>query len=172
MYLVNQLWVHDVATPIVFISRLCHKCWFLQLVGVWNPSRLQPFHSFWLVTSLLRNTYGSWSRRGDWGRDRPYTQGVHGDYCNWTVAIFLGWFTMNARSVECFYSRGQQLCKFIGTKESFYIRKSFNTKRIGLEDQHGRRFIVLVQSYGGRDVFSYQVEWILEYNWEVERWPL
>ena len=71
---------------------------------------------------------------------------------------------MSVRSVERFYSRGQQLCKFIGTKESFYIRKSFNTKRIGLEDQHGRRFIVLVQSYGGRDVFSYKVEWILEYN--------
>ena len=88
---------------------------------------------------------------------------------------------MNARSVERFYSRGQQLCKFIGTKESFYIRKRFNTKRIGLEHQHGR-FIVLVQSYGCRDVMWKRsiracfhikcVEWILGYSWEVNRWPL
>ena len=29
-----------------------------------------------------------------------------------------------------FHSRGQQLCKFIGTKESFYIRREFNSHRI------------------------------------------
>ena len=28
-------------------------------------------------------------------------------------------------------------------KESVYIRKEFNSHRIGLEHQHGRRFIVL-----------------------------
>ena len=30
-----------------------------------------------------------------------------------------------------------------GTKESIYIRKEFNSHRIGLGHQHGRRFIVL-----------------------------
>ena len=29
--------------------------------------------------------------------------------------------------MECFHSRGQHLCKFIGTKESVYIRKEFNS---------------------------------------------
>ena len=48
--------------------------------------------------------------------------------------------------------RRQQLCKFIGTKESFYIRKEFNSHRVGLVHQNGRRFIVLVHQYGRRDV--------------------
>ena len=54
--------------------------------------------------------------------------------------------------IDRFHSRGQQLCKFIGTKESFYIRKEFNSHRIGLVHQNGRRFIVLVHQYGRRDV--------------------
>ena len=29
--------------------------------------------------------------------------------------------------MECFHSRGQHLCKFIGTKESVCIRKEFNS---------------------------------------------
>ena len=55
-------------------------------------------------------------------------------------------------SVECFHSRGQYLCKFIGTKESVCIRKEFNSQRIGLGHQHGRRFIVLGHQHGRRDV--------------------
>ena len=54
--------------------------------------------------------------------------------------------------IDRFHSRGQQLCKFIGTKESFYIRKEFNSHRIGLVHQNGRRFIDLVHQYGRRDV--------------------
>ena len=46
-------------------------------------------------------------------------------------------------AILCFHSRGQHLCKFIGTKESVYIRKEFNSRRTGLEHKHGRRFIVL-----------------------------
>ena len=45
--------------------------------------------------------------------------------------------------IERFHSRGQHPCKFIGTKESIYIRKEFNSQRILLVHQHGRRFIVL-----------------------------
>ena len=52
--------------------------------------------------------------------------------------------------IECFHSRGQQPCKFIGTKECFYIRKEFNSHGIGLGHQHGRRFIVLVHQYSRR----------------------
>ena len=43
---------------------------------------------------------------------------------------------------ERFHSRGQQLCKFIGTKEGVCIRKEFKSHRIGLGHQHGRLFIV------------------------------
>jgi len=44
--------------------------------------------------------------------------------------------------IERIHSRVQQLCKFIGTKESAYIRKDLKSHRIGLVHQHGRRFIV------------------------------
>ena len=54
--------------------------------------------------------------------------------------------------IERFHSRGQHLCKCIGTKESVCIRKEFNSHRTGLEHQHGRRFIVLGHQYGRRDV--------------------
>ena len=54
--------------------------------------------------------------------------------------------------MERFQSRVQHLCKFIGTKENVCIRKEFNSHRIGLEHQHGRRFIVLERQYGRRDV--------------------
>ena len=54
--------------------------------------------------------------------------------------------------IECFHSRGQHLCKFIGTKEIVYIRKEFNSHRTSLGHQHGRRFIVLGHQYGRRDV--------------------
>ena len=56
------------------------------------------------------------------------------------------------RTIECFHSRGQHICKFIGTKESVCIRKEFNSHRTGLGHQHGRRFIVLGHQYGHRDV--------------------
>ena len=53
---------------------------------------------------------------------------------------------------ERFHSRDQHLCKFMGTKESVYIRKEINSHRTGLGHQHGRRFIVLEHQYARRDV--------------------
>ena len=58
----------------------------------------------------------------------------------------------NLSPIECFHSRGQRLCKFNETKESVCIRKEFNSHRIGLGHQQGRRFIVLGHKYGRRDV--------------------
>ena len=46
-------------------------------------------------------------------------------------------------SIECFHSRGQDICKFILTKERVCMRKEFNSQGTGLGHQHGRRFIVL-----------------------------
>ena len=64
-----------------------------------------------------------------------------------------------ALSVERLHSRGQNLCKFIETKESVYIRREFNSCRICLGHQHGRRFMVL----GHRNVIwkhSIQLIWV------------
>ena len=64
--------------------------------------------------------------------------------------------------IERFYSRGQHLCNFIGTKESICIRKEFNSQRTGLGHQHGRRFIVLGHQYGRRDVmWKHSIESLL-----------
>ena len=52
------------------------------------------------------------------------------------------WGVFNLIESQRFHSRGQCLCKFIGAKESIFIRKEFNSHRIGLGHQHGRRFIV------------------------------
>ena len=54
--------------------------------------------------------------------------------------------------IECFHSRGQHLCKFIGIRERICIRKEFNSQRISLGHQHGRRFIVLRLQCGGSDI--------------------
>ena len=55
-------------------------------------------------------------------------------------------------TILCFHSRGQHLCKFIGTKESVFIRKEFISHGTGLGHKHGRRFIVLGHKYGPHDV--------------------
>ena len=74
-------------------------------------------------------------------------------FCNFWSLVGRPWSCADARkNIECFHSRDQYLCKFIGTKESVYIRKEFNSHRIGLEHQHGRRFIVLGHQYGRLDV--------------------
>ena len=53
--------------------------------------------------------------------------------------------------MERFHSRGHELCKFIGKKERFYLKKEFNSHRTGLGHQHGRRLTVLGQQHGERD---------------------
>ena len=70
--------------------------------------------------------------------------------------------------IECFHSRGQHLCKFLGTKEIICIRKESNSQRIGLGHQHGRRFIVLGHQYGRRDVmwkYSILASYSLLFTW-------
>ena len=59
---------------------------------------------------------------------------------------------LHQEPTERFHSHGQHLCKFIGNKESVCIRKEFNSHRILLVHQHGRRFIVLEHQYGRREV--------------------
>ena len=45
-------------------------------------------------------------------------------------------------AIDRFQSRGQQVGKFIGTNESVDITQRFDFYRIGLEYEHGWRFIV------------------------------
>ena len=59
--------------------------------------------------------------------------------------------------MERIHSRGQRPCKFMGTKETFYITKESISHRICLEHQDGRRFIVLVHQDGRRDVTEYSL---------------
>ena len=73
-------------------------------------------------------------------------------------------------SIQCFHSRGQHLCKFIGTKESVYIRKEFNSHRTSLGHQHGRRFIVLERKYGRHDVMWKQLSTTIFGNTPLQCW--
>ena len=47
----------------------------------------------------------------------------------------------------------------MGTEENVYIRKEFNSHRIGLEHQYGRRFIVLEHPYGRHDIMWKRSIW-------------
>ena len=84
-----------------------------------------------------------------WRKNRILTMEIYLIHFYLTSSLHVQTITA---SIECFHSRGQHLCKFIGTKESVCIRKEFNSQRIGLGHQHGRRFIVLGHQYGRRDV--------------------
>ena len=52
--------------------------------------------------------------------------------------------------IECLHSRGEHLCKFMGTKESVCIRKELIFLRTGLGYQHGHRFFVLGHQHDHR----------------------
>ena len=54
-----------------------------------------------------------------------------------TVFLIKGCF------IDRFQSRGQQLCKLLGIRESLNMWKEFNSHRIFFVHKHGRRFIVL-----------------------------
>ena len=58
------------------------------------------------------------------------------------LKFLLNYLMLKPFCIERFHSRDQHLCKFIGTKESVYIRKEFISHRIGLEHQHGRRDVM------------------------------
>ena len=62
------------------------------------------------------------------------------------------WFANEKIYIQRFHPRGQNLCQFIGTKRKrVYIRKEFNSYKIGLEHQHGGRFVVLERQQGPYD---------------------
>ena len=73
-----------------------------------------------------------------------------------------GWIHLQSTRIEHFHSRycdkrkrlhkksAQQLCKFLETKETFYMRNEFTTDKIFFVHQHGRRFTVLFCSPIGK----------------------
>ena len=66
--------------------------------------------------------------------------------------------------IERFQSRGHHLWKFIGTKESVYLRKEFNSHRISLEHQHFHRCTVLEYYQYGRNVKTLLKVWPNPFN--------
>ena len=55
------------------------------------------------------------------------------------IKLGLVFIKMRTKAVQRFHSIGQHTCKFMRTKISVYIGKYFNSHRIGLVHQHGRR---------------------------------
>ena len=90
------------------------------------------------------------NRAGGGGRTRMAQLGQSETIRACASAVGFKW--INFFHIERFHSHGRHLCKFIGTKERVCIRREFNSHRIGLGHQHGRRFVVLGHYYGCRDV--------------------
>ena len=72
---------------------------------------------------------------------------IYGRFMGSTVNGFL-----SKRAFSLTWPASMQIYQIYGNKESVCIRKEFNSHRIGLGYQHGRRFIVLGHQYGRRDV--------------------
>ena len=77
-------------------------------------------------------------------------------------------------TIESFYSYGQHLCKFIGTKESSWLRKEFNSHRIGsVWDTN-----LAAVSFFGRPIWppwrhvKSQCTQPLEVPWDTHGWTL
>ena len=58
------------------------------------------------------------------------------------------------KNKECvtFHPSGQQLCKFIGTKENVLVRQEFNSHRVGWNTTMAAVSIFLKHHYGRHDV--------------------
>ena len=70
-------------------------------------------------------------------------------------------------SIERFHSRGQYLCKFIGTKESICIRKEFNSHKIGLGHQYGRRDVMWKHSIDSKLRWAGLVRYVRRFSLKV-----
>ena len=110
-----------------------------KVIPVWNSRRCEFSH---VNTPWEIQASASWS-----SYINNYKRLFQLLNCRYTIDII---YTM--KIIKSFHSRGQNLWKFIGTKEIVCIRKEFNFQRTGLGHQHGRRFIVLGHQYGRRDV--------------------
>ena len=128
-------------------KRLIYKQ-FIQVSGLCGPQFLTSYLPK-RFTNLCRALYGDAILVHRFvGNSKYQVKGI----INFDFGIFFGRKILASIFIECFHSRGQHPCKFIGTKESVYIRKDLNSHRTGLGHQHGRRFIVLGHQYGRRDV--------------------
>ena len=145
---------------------------FLCIIALRNKTvahtSLSSFDSKW--PSLSRNlaTMVTWCHKSPpnsflcvlhtihtWSVYQPFTTIEHLTSLKVFTVLFFKFCSYDrliSNSIECFHSRGQHLCKFIGTKGGVCKRKELNSHRICLGHQHGRRFIVLGHQYGGRDV--------------------
>ena len=126
---VTSLWPHS---PLNNGASLIIKITMFKCFGVlaFNPYLLTSVHS----------------------SEQPFTSQFSSSSSLHRLFFFTVW-TSNFNEDTCkegFHSRGQRLCKLIGTKESFtfYINKRFNSQRIGFEHQHGRRFIIFEHQHG------------------------
>ena len=83
-------------------------------------------------------------------------------FCHIYLRSFLSLWVFYSQVYDHFLTNAHIFCvfthvasiyaKFIGTKESDYITKEFNSHRIVLGHRHGRPFSVLGHKYGDHDV--------------------
>ena len=139
--------------------------WRFELSGVNCISLSQGIFTFLWFQLHKNKRKTKLSKIKNWQQHKSITLSLHWKrknasffnwHCYWKFVLRITKRKLKFSGGEClierFHSRGQHLCKFIGTKEGVCIRKEFNSLRIALGHQHGRRFIVLGHQYGRRDV--------------------
>ena len=105
-------------------------------------------------------------------RDLTYRPGSDSSKPAGTDYIWKMWAIYQRYNViGCFQSRGQHPCKFIGTKEGVCIWKEFNSQRIGLGHQYGRRDVmwkhsILAEPHSKENLVIYSSEKI---RWSRDR---
>ena len=88
---------------------------------------------------------------------------------NWDRTIILATYN-RAFSLTCMASI---YANSLEQKKCVCIRKEFNSHKIGLGHQHGRRFIVLGHQYGRRDVmWKHSIHMKMNMQWDREGWKM
>ena len=134
-----------------FVNSSVENVWFLAFFVTLLFSDPQRWSPFWIILSFKLLSFLTDKYPREYYNHTPHPNTFvtwvkqHGYFINILEPLLLD------TSILCFHSRGQHLCKFIGTKESVYIRKEFNSHRTGWGQKHGRRFVVLGHKYGRHD---------------------
>ena len=139
---------HSFAQISLIPELICSPFW--DVTRLWPDSPLNNGASLILKITMLKFfsalTFNLYLLTSAHSSEQPFTSTFSSSSSLHHLFFFMAG-TSNFNEDTCnegFHSRGQKLCKLIGTKESvtFYISKRFNSPRIGLEHLHGRRFIV------------------------------
>ena len=135
-------------------------------ISQWSNSRSFLIHYFPLPRNAATSKIGNGVSSSLW-QLRCHCNPDHYNFSSLSNTAVEVIFPNSYRAFSLAWLTSMQI---FGTKGSVCIRKEFNSHRIGLGHQHGRRFIVLRHQYGRRDVMwkhSINGDVVYAQTWEV-----